>query len=457
MRVTALLLALPVITASESDKGGWEADPTGGVNCWRDANTGESKDCDTSGGDKGNTPSPGKDSDKTWDKTAQPPAMPPRPSLPPGMSRPKILCLHGGGGDAEGFRMQANSLTKAMPGLDFVFLSAPNNGGVWVPDPPISGGSKGASTQSNWDSDSTALLDDVVQKQGPFHGILGYSQGASFAISYLSHAPAGTFQLAALFCGYLPSTHLGIMARIDARMRPVAYAASLARAPRRDREAARITLWLLGVRVARHKGRAAHHRSMYTHRIACFVRNPGAPLTTPAFVFIGEQDALIVPAMSREAATVFASAQISSSPSTGHDLPQPGDPTFDAAIAFLTRESPSSLTPLPGNGDSTAQDNSDSREPANGERDESGESVSESSAARGPRSERGPPLPLLIAMVTTAMAVRLGGALGDARGGGRRPAGLRHATAARHDAQSLAQSAIRCERATTSGLRAIAE
>ena len=191
---------------------------------------------------------------------------------------------------------------------------------------------------------------------------------------------------------------------------------------------------------------------MYTHRIACFVRNPGAPLTTPAFVFIGEQDALIVPAMSREAATVFASAQILSSPSTGHDLPQPGDPTFDAAIAFLTRESPSSLTPLPGNGDSTAQDNSDSREPANGEHDESGESVSESSAARGPRSERGLPLPLLIAMVTTAMAVRLGGALGDARGdargGGRRPAGLRHAAAARHDAQS----AIRHERARTSGL-----
>ena len=200
---------------------------------------------------------------------------------------------------------------------------------------------------------------------------------------------------------------------------------------------------------------------MYTHRIACFVRNPGAPLTTPAFVFIGEQDALIVPAMSREAATVFASAQISSSPSTGHDLPQPGDPTFDAAIAFLTRESPSSLTPRPGNGDSTAQDNSDSREPAKGERDESGESVSESSAARGPRSERGP-LPLLIAVVTTAMAVRLGGARGDARGdargGGRRPAGLRHAAAARHDAQSVAQSAIRYERATPSDLsRAIAE
>jgi hypothetical protein len=77
----------------------------------------------------------------------------------------------------------------------------------------------------------------------------------------------------------------------------------------------------------------AHY--MYTHRTACFFRNPGAPLTTPAFVFIGEQDALIVPAMSREAATVFASAQISSSPSTGHDLPQPGDPTCREPLCLV--------------------------------------------------------------------------------------------------------------------------
>jgi predicted esterase len=221
MRVAALLLALPVFTASESKKSGWVADLTGGISCWRNADTDESHGCDTSGGDKGNKAGSGEDSDKTWDKAPpQPPATPPRPSLPPGMSRPKILCLHGGGGSAEGFRMQANSLTQAMPGLDFVFLSAPNTGGVWMPDPPSSGGSKGSSTDPNWDSASAALLDGVVQEQGPFYGILGYSQGAAYAISYLSHAPAATFQLAALFSGYLPSTHLGILARINARTRP---------------------------------------------------------------------------------------------------------------------------------------------------------------------------------------------------------------------------------------------
>jgi len=124
--------------------------------------------------------------------------------------------------------------------------------------------------------------------------------------------------------------------------------------------------------------------------------------------------------MSREAAAVFASAQISSSPTTGHDLPQPGDPTFDAAIAFLTGESPSPRPPLqspsskppppPGkNGDWTAQDKSGSPKKGKGKLDESVESVSdlsetETSAARGPQSERGTTLPWLIA---TAMAGRL--------------------------------------------------
>jgi hypothetical protein len=117
--------------------------------------------------------------------------------------------------------------------------------------------------------------------------------------------------------------------------------------------------------------------------------------------------------MSHEAAAVFASAQISSSPTTGHGLPQPGDPTFDAAIAFLTGESPSSTPPLqspsstpplPGkNGDWTAQDKSGSPKKGKGELDKSVESVSETSTARGPPSERGT-LPLLFA---TAMAVRL--------------------------------------------------
>jgi len=263
MRVAALLLALPVFTASESKKSGWVADLTGGISCWRNADTDESHGCDTSGGDKGNKAGSGEDSDKTWDKAPpQPPATPPRPSLPPGMSRPKILCLHGGGSSAEGFRMQANSLTQALPGLDFVFLSAPNTGGVWMPDPPSSGGSKGSSTDPNcgtpprprfWTascrskvpftaSSATHRARRMPYRTCPTHRLRRFSWRLSSPDTCRART-SGSWQGSTL-----------------ARAR-VAHVASLAHAPRRDREAARITLGPLGVRAARHKGapRISYH------------------------------------------------------------------------------------------------------------------------------------------------------------------------------------------------------
>eukprot|EP00325_Prymnesiales_sp_UTEX-LB-985_P021768 CAMPEP_0174736718 /NCGR_PEP_ID=MMETSP1094-20130205/67158_1 /TAXON_ID=156173 /ORGANISM="Chrysochromulina brevifilum, Strain UTEX LB 985" /LENGTH=163 /DNA_ID=CAMNT_0015939865 /DNA_START=61 /DNA_END=552 /DNA_ORIENTATION=- len=102
-------------------------------------------------------------------------------------------------------------------------------------------------------------------------------------MAYLSHVPNDTFQVALLFCGYLPSTHLGIMARIESRR----------------------------------------------------------PLTTPAFVFMGELDYTITNEMTQEAVTVFASATVSSSAATGHSLPSATDQTFSDILSFL------SLPPLP--------------------------------------------------------------------------------------------------------------
>ena len=59
------------------------------------------------------------------------------------------------------------------------------------------------------------MLDQIVQDQGPFYGILGYSQGSAFAPVYLSTVATGTFQVALLFCGYVPTTHTGLVGRID--------------------------------------------------------------------------------------------------------------------------------------------------------------------------------------------------------------------------------------------------
>ena len=80
--------------------------------------------------------------------------------------------------------------------------------------------------------------------------------------------------------GYLPTTHLGIIARITAR----------------------------------------------------------SPLAVPAFVFIGEQDGIISPAMSEEAAAAYSSAAVSRSPSAGHHLPYSSDPAFQEALDFLEQE-----------------------------------------------------------------------------------------------------------------------
>ena len=104
------------------------------------------------------------------------------------------------------------ALIRRAPGFEFVFISAPS-GRVWMRDPP---GGKGApTTDPNWDLASLQLLDETVRTQGPFHGLLGYSQGAAYVNAYLAHAPSDTFQVAVMYCGYLPSTHLGIVARIN--------------------------------------------------------------------------------------------------------------------------------------------------------------------------------------------------------------------------------------------------
>ena len=129
----------------------------------------------------------------------------------------KILCLHGGGGNTREFQDNPgiNSLRKAL-GSDYelVFAQAPD-GGLWMRDPP--GGKKKPTTDPDWAAESVSILNAIVEEQGPFYGILGYSQGAAFIPVYLSRVSGGTFQIAAMFGGYLPTTHQGLISRIEAK------------------------------------------------------------------------------------------------------------------------------------------------------------------------------------------------------------------------------------------------
>jgi len=135
------------------------------------------------------------------------------------VSSKKILCLHGGGqtpGVLENSSgMQA--LMASLPDYQFVFAEggyAQANGRVWIPDPPNGKGT--ATTDPNWSQDSIAALDALVDSEGPFYGILGYSQGSAYVPVYLAHAPANTFEVAIMFCGYLTETHTGILNTVNA-------------------------------------------------------------------------------------------------------------------------------------------------------------------------------------------------------------------------------------------------
>ncbi len=86
---------------------------------------------------------------------------------------------------------------------------------LWIKEPP--GGTNKPTIDPGWADESIQVLDDIVKAQGPFHGIIGFSQGAAFVPVYLSRVPNGTFQIAITFCGYLPQIHRGLVEVVKER------------------------------------------------------------------------------------------------------------------------------------------------------------------------------------------------------------------------------------------------
>ena len=174
-----------------------------------------------------------------------------------------MLCHHGGGQTAGFFQSMLSELTSSASAYEYVFLfaSGPYSGNMWLADPP--GGKDDPTTDTDWDMDSYQLLDANLAEQGPFHGILGYSQGSAYTVAYLAHVPAGTFEFAITFCGYLPTTHEGIIDRINSR----------------------------------------------------------TPLTIPALVFGGAQDYVITNSLTAAQAAAFSSPTVVTSADAGHHPP----------------------------------------------------------------------------------------------------------------------------------------
>jgi hypothetical protein len=137
------------------------------------------------------------------------------------LTGPKILVLHStksSGSNAVGTRSSEpfQQLMNLLPGFQFVYAQggySQGGGNLWIPDPPTK---NEPTTSATVAAASLHILDDIVRTQGPFYGILGYSQGSAFVPVYLSHAPANTFQVAMMYCGYLTTTHQGLLGLVNA-------------------------------------------------------------------------------------------------------------------------------------------------------------------------------------------------------------------------------------------------
>jgi len=205
----------------------------------------------------------------------------------------KILCLHGGGGNKDNFKNYLGHLEKAWPDFEFVyanaaFQSAVDGGLLWMESPPHNENpyygtnegwqNFGLTYDRGWADYSINDLEAIRREQGPFYGILGFSQGAAFIPVYLSRIPSNSFQVVITFCGYLPLLHLGLMNSIE-------------------------------------------------------LRKPFAKI--PALIWMGRYDSAIANHLTEDLATVFHNPTIVLSDDSGHEIPQLFDRTISDVTSFV--------------------------------------------------------------------------------------------------------------------------
>lgn len=130
-----------------------------------------------------------------------------KPNLPQISEKLRFLCLHGYRQNADGFKGKIGSFRKSVQKYaEFVFVSAPHIALPLNPeDPPNdeqrswwtnredgSFSGKNRSGPAGGFEESVALVEKVWQEQGPFQGLLGFSQGGCFVGLLCSLAARGS-------------------------------------------------------------------------------------------------------------------------------------------------------------------------------------------------------------------------------------------------------------------------
>ncbi|KAF5683759.1 fusarin C cluster-oxidoreductase [Fusarium circinatum] len=135
---------------------------------------------------------------------------------------PRLLCLHGGGASSQIMRVQLAKLERALSkSFQLIYLEGPLNS---APGPGVLPFFENCGPYSCWVSDDNSLspedkkddeanaiayIKSFILQNGPFAGVLGFSQGARAAASILLEQQRETFTHDLLFgvflCGTFPT------------------------------------------------------------------------------------------------------------------------------------------------------------------------------------------------------------------------------------------------------------
>ncbi|KAJ8103647.1 serine hydrolase FSH [Lipomyces tetrasporus] len=139
----------------------------------------------------------------------------------------RFLCLHGLGSNADIFKSQLGPLITELErdnSAEFIFVDGPvaqpaGPGIAGVYDGPYLGYFRCDQLPPAHDSIAAAfhLIDGIVEDEGPFDGVLGFSHGATLATAFLLHhtatrphdPPWGPFRCAVFIAGLAPFEESG--------------------------------------------------------------------------------------------------------------------------------------------------------------------------------------------------------------------------------------------------------
>jgi len=117
----------------------------------------------------------------------------------------KILCLHGYRQTGQTFRTKTGSFRKVTGKFaEFTFITAPHQvseeeHGWWFSTPDRTYSAKHVFSEDPGFSESLSLIEKTVREEGPFHGLLAFSQGAALGGLLLAKQEMGQLDLGIKF------------------------------------------------------------------------------------------------------------------------------------------------------------------------------------------------------------------------------------------------------------------